>query len=295
MIQRTFILGDTWIYFKFYSGPKTADLILTEVIKPVSEQLISKNIINKWFFIRYSDPKLHLRVRFHLNDKNRINSIIEKINTFCKPFIEQNLIWKIQTDTYNRELERYGEKTMLLSEDIFFYDSVMIVDLLSKIHGDEGELLRWQFTLKAIDSILDAFNFTINQKLDLLFELKESYAREFNMDRGLKAQIDKKFRLERKKIEDILNKTFGKNNIKPFLEPIVERAENFKNIAEKILQLDKNRSLHNSINELLSSYIHMHVNRLFKSRQRQHELIIYDFLYRYYKSVIARQKYKTAV
>jgi hypothetical protein len=39
-IQRTFILGDRWLYYKIYTGPKTCDAVLTEIIKAVAEQLI---------------------------------------------------------------------------------------------------------------------------------------------------------------------------------------------------------------------------------------------------------------
>jgi hypothetical protein len=44
------------------------------------------------------------------------------------------------------------------------------------------------------------------------------------------------------------------------------------------------------LNDLITSYIHMMMNRSFRSRQRIHELVLYDFLYRYYKSVIARPR-----
>jgi hypothetical protein len=29
-----FILGDTWCFYKFYTGPKSADLLLTQVLAP---------------------------------------------------------------------------------------------------------------------------------------------------------------------------------------------------------------------------------------------------------------------
>ncbi len=35
----------------------------------------------------------------------------------------------------------------------------------------------------------------------------------------------------------------------------------------------------------------MTMNRIFKSKQRVHEMVIYDFLYRYYSSNIAKMKY----
>ncbi|MDR0295220.1 MAG: hypothetical protein LBH91_03380 [Prevotellaceae bacterium] len=41
---------------------------------------------------------------------------------------------------------------------------------------------------------------------------------------------------------------------------------------------------------MLSSYIHMTLNRLFRTQQRMHELVMYDYLFRYYTSMQARQK-----
>jgi hypothetical protein len=37
-----------------------------------------------------------------------------------------------------------------------------------------------------------------------------------------------------------------------------------------------------SINDIVTSYLHMLVNRVFKSNQRKAELVIYDFLCQYY-------------
>ncbi|MDR2057706.1 MAG: hypothetical protein LBP83_05390 [Dysgonamonadaceae bacterium] len=45
------------------------------------------------------------------------------------------------------------------------------------------------------------------------------------------------------------------------------------------------------LNNLLISYLHMMLNRLFRSKNRVHELILYDFLHRYYTSEMAKQKY----
>jgi len=47
-----------------------------------------------------------------------------------------------------------------------------------------------------------------------------------------------------------------------------------------------------NVNDLLKSYLHMMTNRLFYSKNRLHELILYDFMYRYYTSEIARNKYR---
>jgi len=43
--------------------------------------------------------------------------------------------------------------------------------------------------------------------------------------------------------------------------------------------------------ELLYSHIHMMVNRVVTSESRLHELVLYDILYTWYRSVIGRKKY----
>ena len=44
------------------------------------------------------------------------------------------------------------------------------------------------------------------------------------------------------------------------------------------------------ITEIVSSFIHLHVNRLIPGQQRLHELLLYDFLCRHYKTKLALEK-----
>lgn len=189
--QRTFVIGDEWLYYKFYTGPKTADIILTQMIKPLTEMFLAENIIDKWFFIRYSDPKLHFRVRFHVKDTRALLPVILQLNAAAKPYIDQHLIWKIQVDSYQREIERYGSRSMEMGETWFFHDSKMIVDMLDMIEGDEGERIRWLFALRAVDAMLNDFQFSMDEKYDLVTMLRESYGREHGMNRSVKDQTEK--------------------------------------------------------------------------------------------------------
>lgn len=61
-IHRTFIPGSQWVYIKLYTGEKTADDLLIQVIAPVIKKVQKAQHIKKWFFIRYSDPDFHLRI-----------------------------------------------------------------------------------------------------------------------------------------------------------------------------------------------------------------------------------------
>lgn len=129
-IKRSFIPGDTWLYYKFYSGPKTADKLLVEVLQPLMKQLMVKNQIKKWFFIRYADPKEHLRFRCEMTSIESMPVIIDQINQALAPYIDSKLVWKVQMDTYSRELERYGNSSMAVCEELFYHDSEMVSNLV---------------------------------------------------------------------------------------------------------------------------------------------------------------------
>jgi len=289
--KRNFSIGSEWVYYKLYTGHKTADLVLTEIIKPITEQLIAEGFIDRWFFIRYADPKHHIRVRFRSLDNQNLSKIITSLHQPLNYFMQQDLIWRIQLDTYQRELERYGKNTMELSERLFHYDSDSTVQFLDLIEGDEGEQLRWLHGLRSIDHLLDCFEYTIEEKLALMDSLKTGFGREFGMARPLKKQLDDKYRKERKKIEDFMIFTVETEpDYEPILDILEYKKQVLKPLAQQILAIKKRGELALELNSLMSSYIHMLMNRLFKSKNRLNEMVCYDFLYRYYRTLKALNK-----
>jgi len=287
-MKRKFIPGDEWLYYKIYTGPKTSDQLISALLYPCVRDLLDNNLIDRWFFLRFTDPKYHIRLRVHINNADYLGNVINVFNKTIKPAFEGQLIWKIQTDTYNREMERYGTNTIELAEKLFYYDSEMIASFISLLDGDNGEFYRWIFSIKAINQLLDDFNYSFDQKYILLENLKEGFGREFGMNRSLKLQLDKKFRKARPHINRLMK---GDEEFRPIYDLVVIKSDNTKNITGQILHLNNNNELERPLNDYLSSYIHMLCNRLFKSKQRLHELVIYDYMARYYKSEIAKAKY----
>ena len=80
----------------------------------------------------------------------------------------------------------------------------------------------------------------------------------------------------------------------PILDILDEKTANTEKVAKTILNHKNSGTLAMELNHLMGSYIHMLMNRLFKSNNRMHEMVCYDFLYRYYKSEWAKNKYQTA-
>jgi thiopeptide-type bacteriocin biosynthesis protein len=287
--KRNFVPGDEWIYFKIYSGAQTADKILEKAVKPAISHLLVKNKIDHWFFIRYSDPYLHLRVRLHYSKHGSIGLIVKTIHKYISNFVEQELVWKVQIDTYQREVERYGLYTMELSESFFYNDSKLFISVLPYFNNINGETLRWHFSIKSIDYLLECFKYSLEEKLRLMEVLKESFGREFGVDRNLKDQLNSKFAKEWKSIEKSMNSNTEKESLLvPILCILNEHKQIIIPLADEALRSINEHPGYLKINDLVTSYIHMMMNRYFRSKQRVHELVLYDFLYRYYKSALAR-------
>jgi len=282
MENRIFIPGSEWAYFKLYTGTKTTDAILRNEMIGYVREMLKNNIIDKWFFIRYSDPDFHIRLRLHLKETCNFTFIFNRFFEYFQPIVKANLVWNIQCDTYKRELERYGANTISIVEDLFFIDSEHIIRLLNCLNNENPEQHRWKLALVLIDSFLSAFSFELLQRKELLNNIAENFKKEFGfMHHSSKRQLDNKFRSYRKDIE---NAMIWENDIEEAIVIIKTRMQKIFPIAEKITAMEKSGVLQVSLKELLSSLIHMTMNRWFRAKNRLHELVVYDFLSRYYTS-----------
>jgi len=287
--KRTFIIGDEWLYFKVYTGYKTADTLLTDTFYPLAQYFLKENIIDHWFFIRYSDPQFHVRIRFHVAKNENIAPIIHHFNNAMQNYVTQNLVWKIQTDTYQREIERYGIELIELSERLFTLSSEMICKTIALDSVIQDESLRWLLGLKMIDVLLTDFGFSLQDKQSLLNTLQDGFGKEFGINNDFRRQFGQKYRAEKNRIEKLLDKNSEQDEEHILFQPVLENSEFSKPIIEEI-KSKISETEPPALNELLSSYIHMTLNRLFRTQQRTHELILYDYLFRYYDSLIKRQK-----
>ena len=137
--------------------------------------LFEKKIIDKWFFIRYTDPDNHLRIRFHLNDTESIGSVVLEFQKYIASFIETKQVWDIQLGTYKRELERYGKNTIADAETFFYRDSETVLGLIEQTIDDK---YRFIYTLKYLEQIINTFNFSKHEELLFLERYKNQFQRE---------------------------------------------------------------------------------------------------------------------
>lgn len=284
-MNRVFSLGGEWIYFKIYSGYKIADIVLLEYLKEKIELLQYENYIKKWFFIRYYDSDSHLRIRFQVIKQEDIFKVIQELNPVFEDLLHKNYIWKVQNDTYLREVERYGVNTIEDSETLFFHDSKMMLNYLGLKNSFENEETQLLFSFLYIDSFLNTFSLSNYEKYTLLNVMQQSFKQEFNATKSLKSELDKHYRSMEKDVLTVMNINSDKS-FSGLYEIIEEKSENIKSIAISVQE-----KLEINLNSFLSSHIHMMINRQYTSRQREYETLIYDHLHRYYKTCLYRNSH----
>ena len=282
LTKRSFIPGDEWIYYKLYSGPRTLESVLITKISDLVDSFLEEKIIDKFFFIRFIDMEYHIRIRFHLLDPAFVGEVIQRMNKLLYSYLNDRIISKVSIDTYNREIERYGFNTIELVETYFSNESLKMIYLLK--NGGISENDRWIYMLYDINKTLTDFGLTLEEKFAFSEMGRESYNQEFNISKPTRLQIDKKYRTVENRIKEFSFFTLGEDICN---NGIVENIE----VIQKIIELKNNNLLYVEFKDLIFSLIHMKVNRFFRTNQRFVECVLYNFIYKYYKSELAKIKY----
>lgn len=289
---RHFGLGSEWLYFKIYCGVKTADQVLAEYMQPLAEMLAAEGLIDKWFFIRYADPDHHLRIRFH-GQGNFYAAIIEQVHRVLQPLAATMQISSYCAETYKPELERYGPHTMALSETLFWRDSEAVAQIISLLDpGDAGDDLRWLIAMRGTDALLQDFGLSLPDKKAFFYSLQGRFKQEFNVHSSqAKKALSHRYRQDRTRIEHMMSAAPDPAaELFPVFAALAARSRAWQPAIKAILDAHRAGQLEVDYTGLLESYVHMFLNRLFRSRQRLQEMVLYDFLYQFYASALAKER-----
>jgi len=197
--------------------------------------------------------------------------------------VEKGSINNILLDTYKPEIERYGEETMEFAEKIFHVSSELIISYLKHIGNTASKFSELHLAIISVDALLEILFPENPARIALLKNIHENMKHEFDGSKHVKLQLDNKYREYSGFINNI-----GMN--RPVIAAIAGKKE--FNAYVKGLKLLKSNTPAMSTGKLMklaADLIHMHLNRLFNDKQRNHEFIIYYLLYKYYLSAEARK------
>jgi thiopeptide-type bacteriocin biosynthesis protein len=258
--------------------------VLTRLIGPVVDSALASGAADSWFFIRYGDPDRHLRVRFHGAPERLHAEVLPQLEAAVQGAADSGRVWRMQLDTYEREVERYGgDRGIELAEQVFHADSDAVLAILRSLTGDGGLELRWRLALRGIDLLFDALGLSFEQKRALARTARERYGREFGVDGTFRGAVGQRYRKERVGLETLFDP--GQEppaRLVPGLAALRERSLRIAAGGAELRELADTRRFPASLTDVAGSYAHMHVNRLLRSGQRAQELVLYELLDRCY-------------
>ena len=286
-VRRSFPPGSEWTYAKLYAGSATADRVLAEEIGPLAGELVGTGAADRWFFIRYSDPDFHLRVRFR-GDRGAARAALEAA---IARLHGAGLVRRAQFDTYEREVERYGGAGAIdLAERAFEADSDAVLEILALLEpGDAGADERWRMALCGVAALLADLGLDVPARRDLMKRLREAFGRELGAGARLARQLGERLARERASLEELLD-AGDDHPLAPGVEALRRRSERLAPVFGELHALDRAGALTATLEDVAAAHLHMHCNRMLRSAPRAHELVIYDLLGRLYESQIARAR-----
>ncbi len=245
-------VGSDWLFVKFYVSKQEEQRFLLTYLYPFANDLLKKDIIKQWFFIRYVDQKHHLRVRFQAKKEKIINKLIPLLHSWSCFLFKEKIINDLQFGTYERELERYGgEKLIDAIEAFFCSDTYTTVDLLNILSQKQTKLPIYVIAAISIMDLYKKFD-SIISKTNSTFVLNKQALQGI---RDWRTTLIKHF-----KFIFTDSKQYDTNEDRLIHQALLKRAENLNDLKIKCL-IEKN-NLTISTFSILNSLIHMHCNRL---------------------------------
>jgi thiopeptide-type bacteriocin biosynthesis protein len=285
-----FLPGSEWLFAKLYAGPGILDRVLVKAVAPVVREAIEAATIDRWFFVRYGDPEWHLRLRLHGDPAVLARDVRPALQAIWDPLVAAGTVWRVQLDTYDPEMERYGGAAALpLVEGIFQADSEAVISILERLEpGDEGQTERWRLAFRGVDQLLGDLQLDPASRHAVIARNRQGFPPAGGFTRDVRRQLAARLRKGRPDIEAVLDRARdAPSPLAPGLEAFERRSRALAPIVSEWHRLQRPDAVQSSLIDVAGSLVHMHLNRLLADG-RQDEPIVYDLLGRVYASQAAR-------
>ena len=160
--------GSEWLFAKLYCPLNLEDDLISASLGAFAENAVAAGLADHWFYIRYSDPDPHIRLRFRGSPERLTGQLYPHVCEWAAGLMSDGVCARFVLDTYEQEIERFGGPAgMAAAEELFAADSraaaqlvgqrkakswsldlhallaFTIDDLLAGLGLDEAERLRW--------------------------------------------------------------------------------------------------------------------------------------------------------
>ena len=245
--QFNITLGEeNYIYIKLYIDPEYADSFLINHITPFVDRIEKNELIDKYFFIRYADPRSHIRLRIRAQDEQKYQMLLLDVQKWANDLYKNNEIERYEFSIYERETERYGGAECIHDiERMFYVDSNLALGLLQykKICSEKDYLIFISWIIS--QTILDIA--PASESLPL-FEIPS---------------IDKQARQDYRSLKTgILNLLQMDGESGDYPKELMDIVKDRKMICFVLRELFLSTNLSNTLEDIIGSIIHMTINRI---------------------------------
>ncbi|POP70115.1 lantibiotic dehydratase [Pseudomonas syringae] len=278
--------ANQWVFTSVWCGRGLVDAILTKYILPWAVSAETEGYLDQWFYVRYDDPRAHIRLRFK-GDKSqireRLHSELQRINDVFAGQLS------FSYECYEPESDRYGGLAGLqFAEDIFCLDSWSAANFLAKPGATNHDELMTEYCLNSMDSLLSVLGLKIEEKYLVMNEICRKYYAEFDVSGQRKNSLDKNYR------RILTRSTVLKELVQHGASGVYEECIDIRNkkigvLLSNAVKARQEWLQHADIVTFIPAYFHMCLNRLFSDNRRLKEMMIGDLLRRSYESHLARK------
>jgi thiopeptide-type bacteriocin biosynthesis protein len=246
--------GSDWLFAKLYCPRVLEEELLIGPVRDFCDEISRVGLSDGWFFVRYSDPDPHIRIRFRGDPNRLLDRLMPKVCSWCMELIADGLCQRLAFDTYDREIERYGGPAgMAAAEAISAADSPAAVDLLALLR-DYPDLDRLIVAVASIDDLLAALGLSSGERLD--WYQRRVTSRHFG---------SQEFRERKNVLRPLLAAPDGPSRVAGGIELaqiLAQRRRSLAPTAARLAELNEVGELNKPRDIILHSVVHMHFNRL---------------------------------
>jgi len=241
--------GTDWLFVKLYAPYGDLTGLLTGPLADVISMVENSGLARRWFFLRYSDPDPHLRLRWQGDADVLLRHVLPQVTELSHELMRAGRLRRMAVDTYEREVERYGGPMGLdVSEDVFHADSRAVHRLLAQRTTELSDL-----AVASTVTLLAGLGLDAQQRISFYRNRIESVGGS-DVDKAAGAD----YRRRQRHLRDLL--TGGASPAMVRIQQDLTSA-----LARSTVRLDtaeRGQELWSPPSELWTSYVHMHHNRL---------------------------------
>lgn len=171
---------ENWITIKLYIETSLHEYMLTRYIGPFLNLLQREILLDRFFYIRYTDPRPHIRLRLKAVE-DRLSELIKKVKAFQKKLYDKEIVDKCCIDQYYREMIRFGgSKVYPYCENMFYSESKAVLEILtdSEIYAKFNQM---EVAIVYLSRLLYDMQYSIKEILVILKDFLDdmSYTPEY--------------------------------------------------------------------------------------------------------------------